>query len=285
MEALCGTLPYIKLTKGPSKPAAEAAEAAPEPSEPAPGTPEAAPAAEAAPAPEPLWPAVGERVAVGVEDLMHCLRLSETGVVVGPVPDNHDEVVVKLVSLAMLAPMRIPRSLLVPVGAPMSAMRFWDKCGDQLKREMLHKAGVRDPRDEVLPTTASVSLTMWAEFVKFGLRLDEDCNFKFVPPAFVKAYGDGDELLDRIETLDPPMSDADLEDFEKRQGARIELLTDWWRQNEVLLVCVCDEASTSSALLVVRKTPISLRCYEVPVGRGGEVLQVDWNSGRGTPSH
>ena len=40
------------------------------------------------------------------------------------------------------------------------------------------------------------------------------------------------------------------------------MLSDWWRQNEVLLVCLCDEASGSSALLAVRKTPMSVRLYE-----------------------
>ena len=242
--ALKASLRKKKAAAGKADLEAPEAEAAPQPletlkAEPAPCTPEAEAAAEAAPAPEPLWPAAGVKVAVGVEDLMHCLRLGETGVSEGAAPNDPDEVVVKLSSSAVLAPMRIPRSLLVPLGAPMSAMRIWDKCNEQMKRELLHKAGVRDPRDEVLPTTASVRLAMWGEYMPYGLKLGEDCKCKFVPPAFVKAYGDYDELQDKIEAGEITMSYAEIEEVDKRQGARFTLLQEWWRHNEVLLVCVC----------------------------------------------
>ena len=240
-----------------AEPAAEAAEAPPA------EAPEAEPAAEGA---EPLWPAAGVKVAVGKEHILHCLRLGETGVSQGPAPDDDDEVVVKLNSKAVLAPMRIPRSLLVPVGAPMTAMRYWDKCSEQLKRQLLHKAGVRDPRDEVLPSTASVRLTMWGEYLPYGLGLDEGCKCKFVQPAFVKALGDADELQ-AFEDLNLD----EVADFDKRQRLRYDLLEGWWVQNEVLLVCVCDEASASSALLAVRKTPPSLRYYEAGA-RGNEAM-------------
>ena len=119
------------------------------------------------------WPQAGVKVAVGVEHLSHTLRLGETGVCEGPVADDPDEVVVRLDTASTLAPLRIPRSLLVPVGAPMSNMRFWGKCSDTVKRDLLLKLGVRDPRDEVLPCTTSLSLTMWGEYLPIGLRLNE----------------------------------------------------------------------------------------------------------------
>ena len=41
-----------------------------------------------------------------------------------------------------------------------------------------------------------------------------------------------------------------------------KLLREWWGQHEVFLVRMYDEASESSALLAVRKTPVSVRYYE-----------------------
>ena len=80
---------------------------------------------------------------------MHFLRIGETGVSDGPAPDNPFEVIVRLDAGAVLAPVRIPRSVLVPVGAKMREMRFWDKCTEQRKRELLRRVAVLDPRDEV----------------------------------------------------------------------------------------------------------------------------------------
>ena len=233
------------------------------------------------------WPEAGVKVAVGVEDLSHCLRLGETGVSEGPAPDAPSEVIVKLDATAVLAPMRIPRSLLVPRGPKMSNMRLWDKCSDRTKRDLLLKVGVSDPRDEVLPSSASLSLTMWGEYVPIGLGLDEERQFKFVQPAFVKALEDGANKLDKYENdyendeIDCAL--ADLEDLADRQDARELLLENWWAKHELLLVCFCDEASGSSALLAVRKTPVSVRFYEVVTGRlesgrgvGYNSVQEDW---------
>ena len=99
------------------------------------------------------WPEAGVQVAVGVEHLLHSLRVGDTGISEGPVPEDPSEVLLKLDSVAVLKSVRIPRSLLVPVGAPMKSMRWWDKCSESLKREILLKVGVRDPRDEVLTDT------------------------------------------------------------------------------------------------------------------------------------
>ena len=64
---------------------------------------EAAPAAPEA-APEVLWPAAGDKVAVGVEHLLHTLRVGETGVCEGLAPDDPLEVIVRLESGAVMAP-------------------------------------------------------------------------------------------------------------------------------------------------------------------------------------
>ena len=151
----------------------------------------------------------------------------------------------------------------------MSNMRMWDKCSENIKRDLLFRVGVRDPRDEVLPTTISVSLTLWGEYVPIALRLnEEDCKIKFVPPAFVKAFQEGHQMMKHAEALRfDDLEDQEVDDLEDqvhRQEMRHKLLTEWWRQNEVLLVCMCDEASGSSALLALRKTPMSVRYYEAP---------------------
>ena len=223
----------------------------------APVAPEAAP-----------WPQAGVRVAVGLEDLTQYLRLGQTGVSRGPAPNDPDEVIVMLDSIAVLAPMRIPRSLLVPVGARMSNMRFWDKCSESVKRDLLFKLGVMDPRDEVLPTTMTLSLTVWGEYLPIGLRLSEDRNFKFVQPAFVNAFEEGDETVLKIMANEYNESFQNLEDAVLRQEVRQKLLKEWWGQHELLVVCLCDEASGSSGLLALRKTPMSVRFYEV---RGGKI--------------
>ena len=216
------------------------------------------------------WPQAGVEVAVGVESLAHSLRLGETGVSEGPAPDDPDEVIVKLDSAAVLAAMRIPRSLLVPVGASMRNLRLWDKCTESVKRDLLCKLGVRDPRDEVLPTTMSLSLTMWGEYLPIGLRLSEDRKYKFVQPAFVNAFEEGDETVSKVMANEYDDNFQKIEDAVYRQEVRQKLLKEWWGQHELLVVCLCDEASGSSGLLALRKTPMSVRFYEV---RGGKIYR------------
>ena len=93
-------------------------------------TPHASQEAPASPEPEPeaseaaLWPQAGVKIAVGVEHLLHSLRLGETGVSEGPAPDDALEVIVRLDSWAVLSSLRLPRSVLVPVRAPMRNMRL-----------------------------------------------------------------------------------------------------------------------------------------------------------------
>ena len=81
----------------------------------------------------------------------------------------------------------------------MSNMRLWDKCSEGVKRDLLLKLGVRDPRDEVLPSSAPVTLTMWGEYVGIGLRLSEDRPYKFVSPVFVEAFEFGFDLMKAVE--------------------------------------------------------------------------------------
>ena len=128
--------------------------------------------------------------------MSHSLRLGERGVSEGPAPDGPSEVLVHLHSAAVLEEIRIPRSALAPVGKPMSPLRLWDKCSDSVKRELLRKIGVRDPRDEALPESPWLSLTMWAEYLPVGSRLDEKPRARFVQPMFVRAFHEGAEVLE-----------------------------------------------------------------------------------------
>ena len=235
----------------------------------------AVPVPEAAPTPVPedapatpelaVWPEVGVKVAVGVENLAHCLRLGETGVSQGPAPDEPSEVIVMLDAASVLAPVRIPRSLLVSVGANMRNMRLWDRTSEGIKRDLLLQLGVRDPRDEELPKTASFTLTVWGEWVPIGLRIEEHVKYHFVQPAFVQAFEDGSEMMKKVGAGESDVNFAELEDHCHRQEMRQKLLQDWWNKFEVLLVCFCDEVSGSSALLVLRKAPFSARLYEAGV--------------------
>ena len=126
--------------------------------------------------------------------------------------------------------MRVPRSVLVAPGAPMRVMKLWDKCTEALKRELLWKVGVRDPRDEVLPSSASVSLTIWGEYVGIGLKAGEDRPYKFVSPFFVEALEFGSELVEAVEAgedhLKALLSFAEIEDQARRQDVREMLLKD-----------------------------------------------------------
>ena len=159
--------------------------------------------------------------------MTHTLRLGETGVSEGPAPDDPLEVIVKFDRHDMLASLRLPRSLLVPVGAPMRVLRFWDKISEVVKRDLLAKVGVRDPREEVLPTTLSVSLTAWGEYLPIGFRYSEECKCKFVPPAFVQAFEAGHATILRAEAGDFSISFAELEDQAQRQEFRQKLLKSW----------------------------------------------------------
>ena len=217
------------------------------------------------------------KVAVGVEHLLHSLRLGETGVSEGPAPDDPREVIVRLESAAVLSSLRVPRSVLVPIGAPMSNMRLWDKCTEAVKRDLLLKLGVRDPRDEVLPSSASVSLTMWGEYVGIGLRLSEDLRYKFVSPFFADALEFGSDLAEAVEAGEDHhkelLSLLEMEDQSRRQDVRTRLLREWWSKHEALLVCLVDEASGSLALLAVRKEPASVRLYEAGAVRGEAIAK------------
>ena len=214
-----------------------------------------------------LWPQPGVRIAVGIENLMHALRHGDTGVAEGTAHDDPSQVIVRFDSSAVLAEMRIPRSILVPEKGKMSIMKMWGKMSEASKRDLLRSIGVRDPRDEVLPDTATWKLTMWGEYVPMGLRLSHEAKLRFVHPGFVKAFHDGAEVLENLletaEGDEEPDNFLELEDLAHRQDVRHRLLQGWWAQSEVLLVCICDEASSSAALLAVRKAPISVRLYEV----------------------
>ena len=217
------------------------------------------------------WPEAGVKVAVGVEHLTQSLRLGETGVSEGTASDAPDEVVVRLDSPTILASLRIPRSLLVSVGAPMRNLRLWDKWNEVVKRDLLKQLGVGDPRAEVLPSTTALRATMWGEYVPIGLKVEEQTLYHFVQPAFVSALVAGTEVLRKVEAGESSLSFAALEEESNRQDARVRLLKDWWGQHEVLLVCLCDEASNSAALLALRKNPFSVRFYEV---EGFEIQEV-----------
>jgi hypothetical protein len=143
----------------------------------------------------------------------------------------------------------------------MRVLKFWDKMSEVVKRDLLKKVGVRDPREEVLPTTPSVSLTAWGEYLPLGLRYSAECQCKFVPPAFVQAFEAGQATILRAAAGEFSMSFAELEDQAQRQEYRQKLLKNWWGQNEVLLVCMCDEASGAAGLLALRTTPMSVRYY------------------------
>ena len=144
--------------------------------------------------------------------MMHILRLGETGVSEGVAPDDPLEIIVKFDRFDILAQLRVPRSLLVPVGAPMRVLRFWDKLSEVVKRGLFFKVGVRDPREDVLPTTLSVRLTAWGEYLPIGLRYSEECKCKFVPPAFAQAFEVGHATILRAEAGEFSISFAELED-------------------------------------------------------------------------
>ena len=143
----------------------------------------------------------------------------------------------------------------------MRGLRFWDKFSEVVKRDLLFKVGVRDPREEVLPTTLSVRLIARGEYLPICLRYSEECKCKFVPPAFAQAFEVGHATILRAEAGEFSISFAELENQVQRQEFRQNLLKEWWGQNEVLLVCMCDEASGSAGLLALRKTPMSVRYY------------------------
>ena len=206
-----------------------------------------------------------------------CARVCVNNRGEGSAPDDPNEVLVKLDSAVVLRSLRMPRSVLVPIGAPARNMRLWGKCTEAVKRDLLLKVGVRDPRDEVLPSSAEVSLTMWGEYVGIGLRLDEEIPYKFVSPFFAEALQFGADLAEAVaageEQLKELLSFGEIEDQSRRQNVRTRLLREWWSKHEVLLVCIVDKASGSLGLLAVRKEPVSVRFYEVGAARGEAIAK------------
>ena len=129
----------------------------------------------------------------------HVLRLGDAGVARGPAHYAPDEALVQFDRTYSLATLRIPRAALVPEGKAMSKFRFGDKCSDTVRKDSLRKLGVRDPRDEVLPSTTEFALAMWGEYAQIGLRLNESHKLKFIQPYFVQAFEAGHDLTKRVE--------------------------------------------------------------------------------------
>ena len=63
------------------------------------------------------------RVAVGVEDLAHALRLGDRGVSEGSAPEDVNEVMVRFDSTKAMQVMRVPLGMLVPEGKAMGNMK------------------------------------------------------------------------------------------------------------------------------------------------------------------
>ena len=148
----------------------------------------------------------------------------------------------------------------------MSSMRLWDKCTDAAKRRLLMNVGVRDPRDEALPSSAEVMLTLWGEYVGIGFKLTEDdTRYKFVSPFFAEALEFGADLAEPVGAGEDHSKDllsfGEIEDQIRLQDVRAKLLREWWSRHEVLLVCIFDNQSVTSGLLAVRKAPFSVRFY------------------------
>ena len=122
----------------------------------------------------------------------------------------------------------------------------------------------------MLPSSASVSLTIWGEYVGIGLKAGEDRPYKFVSPFFVEALEFGSGLVEAVaagedDSVKALLSFAEIEDQSRKQAVRVRLLKEWLANHEVLVVCFVDEATQSSALLAVRKEPLSVRLYEAGV--------------------
>ena len=158
------------------------------------------------------WPAPGVRVAVGVEDLMHSLRFGGKGESQGRPPEDSTSVIVTLDAGKALSTLRIPCRLLVPEGGRPRTMKMWDKASDEVLRGLLWSTGIQDPRVEALKSTPSVSLTMWTEWLRYGLSTGEDklSHLSFIPPALVRAVHEGREKLVSIhaETRDVPFAEV-----------------------------------------------------------------------------
>ena len=114
---------------------------------------------------EEAWPALGVRVVVGVEDILHAARTGEAGVSEGRV--DGEEVLVQLSKT--LVPVRIPLRLLVPEGKVPRRMKTWDKVSDEVLREMLGSLGVGDPMVKLEEGTA-MRLAMWGDGCIMGCR-------------------------------------------------------------------------------------------------------------------
>ena len=136
--------------------------------------------------PEQIWPAKGVRLAVGLEHLSHSLRLGDAGVCEGIAADDPNEVLVKFDCANSLAAVRVPKAILVNEGEKMRPLKMWGKLSDDVKRVLLKSVGVSDPRIEALPTTPTMRLTAWAEYLRFGLGIPEHSGVRIAQAEFAK---------------------------------------------------------------------------------------------------
>ena len=226
------------------------------------------------------WLGVGVEVRVGVEDLLHCARMGELGVVEGTCADNDDEVLVKFVSKGSTKAVRIPLALLVAEGLKPRKMRMWDHVKDEVLEGMLRSVGTSDPCGERLPEEPWMRLSLWADWLLHaysggGLTgLEDDLERAVVlSPSFCEAFSKGSAILEQVEdevdnyegTLEKLREELSL------QEVRIKHVRDSWEKAEVLITLLSDEREGKCALWVLRKNPRSERLYEAGVTRNDKL--------------
>ena len=109
---------------------------------------------------------------IGVEDIMHMARMGAVGVSEGRCPDDPSEVAVSLDTA--VRSVRVPHHLLAPEGAKPRSMKMWDKVSEEDLRGILGSVGVQDPRWGRLEEGPAMRLSMWAEWLLYGLQTIED---------------------------------------------------------------------------------------------------------------
>ena len=143
-------------------------------------------------------------------------------------------------------------------------MKFWDRVKEDILEGLMANVGVPGPTRHPLADEAWLRLTLWADWLKFGLSGAEVdlADVVILPATFSEAFLEGADAIERIETGRFEGTEVEREAEEAKQATRVRFLREAWDRAEVLVAILSIEREAQFGVWVERKRPPSVRVYE-----------------------
>ena len=150
------------------------------------------------------------------------------------------------------------------LGARPKQMRMWDKVREDVLEGLMSRVGVPEATSAPLQDAAWVRLTLWADWLKFGLSGGEENleDVVILPATFTEAFVEGYDAIEKIEAGEFEGTEVEREDEEVKQATRVRYLRESWDKAAVLVAILSVERESNFAIWVERKFPAEVRVYE-----------------------